>query len=272
MAGDYILSGDTVSAAPRRFEKILKTFIVIGFLVLAGKLVWLMGITPFRPFSRIDIAGYSGIEREMILGAAGITGESSYFSADIQAMEKALMNIPVIQSARVFKHFPDRLQIVLEGRQAVASSLASLNGRTVPVFFDSQGVVFRIGGEESGESLSHLLPIISGLVIENPVPGMRLPVIFLSLFKQLEIIASSSPELLTAVSELRISPKPFDGYDLILYPVHRKVKVRIPELNEDLLRYTLLMVDVLASKEPGIESLDFRSGIASYKPLEVSSE
>jgi cell division protein FtsQ len=46
----------------------------------------------------------------------------------------------------------------------------------------------------------------------------------------------------------------------------------LPELNEDLLRYTLLLVDVLASKESGIESLDFRSGIASYIPKEASSE
>ena len=270
MAGDFILHEDT--AAPRRFEKLLRVFITLGFLLLFGKLIWLMGITPFRPFSGIDIIGFNGIAREEILAVAGITAESSYFSTKTRLMESALEGIPIINSARVYKKFPDRLQIVLEGRRPVGSALVSIGGRTVPVFFDSQGVIIEIGGSGGSESLPYALPVISGLVIENPVPGMKLPAMFVSFFKQLERIGTNAPELLTAVSELRINPKPFDGYDLILYPVHRKVSVRILELNEDLLRYTLLMVDVLASREPGIETLDFRSSIASYKPLEVSSE
>jgi hypothetical protein len=51
--------------------------------------------------------------------------------------------------------------------------------------------------------------------------------------------------------------------------MHKKIKVRLSELNEDLLRYTLLMVDVLSLNEQGVDSFDFRSGIASYKPLEA---
>ena len=269
MAGDYILEGEAV-AAPRRFEKVLKVFIALAVLGLAGELIWLAGITPFRPFSKIEISGCDELAREEILAAAGIGAASSFVSTDALAMERALSGLHALQSARVYKHFPDRLQIVLEGRRAVASSLVSINNKTVPVFFDSEGVVFKIGGEETDLALSGRLPVISGLFIENPVAGMRLPAMFISFFRQLERIDSSAPELLTAVSELRINPKPYDGFDLVLYPVHKKIKVRIPELNEDLLRYTLLMVDVLAAKEPGIESLDFRSGIASYKPLEVS--
>jgi len=270
MAGDYILPEDTVAAAPRRYEKLLKTIIALGFLVLFGKLIWLTGITPFRPFSRIDVAGYPGIAREEVLAIAGITASASFISTDARAIERALAALPVIQSARVYKNFPDRLLIVLEGRRPVATALVSLNGKTVPVFFDSQGVIFQIGGDETAASV--VLPVVSGLVIENPVPGMRLPLMFSSLFRQLERIGASAPELLTAISEVRINPAPFDGFDLILYPVHRRVRVRINELNEDMLRYTLLLIDVLASKEPGIESLDFRSSIASYIPLEVSSE
>ena len=260
MATDYVFSEE--SAAPRRMEKILKAFIVLAILILGGKVIWLMGITPFRPFTRIDVIGYSGIPREQIFAAAGITAGSSYFSIDTRAMENALLTFPSIQSARVFRHFPDRLQIVLEGRRAVATALVNVGGRTMPVFFDSQGVIFRIGGDS--ESLSMALPVVSGLIIENPVPGMRLPAMFGSFFRQLDEIAMFSPELLGAISELRINPKPFDGFDLILFPVHSRIRVRINELNEATLRYTLLMVDVLASREPGIESIDFRSSIASY--------
>ena len=269
MAADYVLPDSVPST---RFERSLKAFITVSVLFLAGVLIWLLGIAPFRSFSEIDVSAYDGMSKEEILAKAGITNDSSYFSTNTQAAEKALMGLVCFESVRVFKHFPDRLQIVIEGRRAVASALASLDGKAVPVLFDSQGIIFQVGSDEKDSSLPSMLPLISGLVIEDPFPGMKLPAIFIPLFKELEKIEISAPELLAAVSELRICPRSFDGFDLILYPVHKRVKVHLSEVNEDLLRYTLLMVDILASKEPGIESLDFRSGIASYVPKEASSE
>jgi len=272
MAEDYVLPEEIATAAPTRFEKFLRVFIVLAVLCLAGELVWLLGITPFRPFSGIEISGYEGIAREEILARAGISPDSSYFSVNVVNSEKALMGFSALESVKVLKHFPDKLHIILESRKPVAYALSSLNGRTVPVLFDNRGVIFRIGGNENDESLLYLLPVISGLVIEDPFPGMKLPVMFVPLFQALEKIGISAPELFQAVSELRINRKSSDSFDIILYPAHKKIKVRLSELNEDLLRYTLLMVDVLASKDSGISSLDFRSGIASYIPKEASSE
>jgi cell division protein FtsQ len=143
-------------------------------------------------------------------------------------------------------------------------------GQTVPALIDSQGVIFEIGGTSA--SFSGALPIISGLDMEGAFPGMRLPPMYIPFFRELEKLTESAPELLGTISEISISRKPFDGYDLVLYPVHNKINVRLSELNEDMLRYTLLMVDVLSSNGSGISSFDFRSGIASYIPKEVSSE
>ena len=280
MAGDYVL--DEAAVSPR-LDKSLKFLIILAVLILSGILVWLVGIAPFRSFSRIDVVagdsryaksdGYFGISREDLLSKAGITGTSTYFSTDAKKMEKVLAGLIPLESVRVFKHFPDKLQIILEGKRAVGYTLAAVNGKTVPVLFDGQGVIFQVGNFENDESLLFALPVISGLVIEDPVPGMRFPAVFMPFFRELEKIENSAPELIAAVSELRISPKSFDGFDVILYPVHKKVKVHLSaEINEELLRYTLLMVEILATKEPGIESLDFRSGIASYKTLEVPSE
>ena len=272
MAGDYMYPDDAMPAAPGKLEKILKTIIVLAVLCLGAELVWLVGISPFRQFSGIDVSGCDEMPRAEILAKAGISRTSSYFSTDAKAAERALMGLSSLASVKVFKHFPDKLQILLEGRQPVAFALSGINGSLVPVFFDSQGVIFQIGVSEQEVFLRRTLPVISGLVIENPFPGMRLPSAFIPLFAELEKIQLSAPELLEAVSEIRINRKPFDSYDIVLYPMHKKVKVRLSELNEDLLRYTLLMVDVLASKEPGIEDLDFRAGIASYIPKEASSE
>ncbi|MDR0497070.1 MAG: FtsQ-type POTRA domain-containing protein [Treponema sp.] len=272
MAGDYILPEDVVPAEPTRFEKTLRVFIVVAVLCLGAELVWLLGITPFRPFSRIDLAGYDVVGREAILAQAGITARSSYISTDARAIERALINLSYLESARVFKYFPGRLQIILESRRPVAMALAGIDSKITPVLFDSQGVVFAVGGGENGISYSGMLPVISGFTIDNPFPGMRLPGLFIPIFAELEKIQLSSPELLGAISELRINRKLFDDYDLILFPVHKKIKVRLSELNEDMLRYALLMVDVLTSQEESIDTLDFRSGIASYIPKEAFSE
>ena len=253
-----------------RFEKILRFFIVIAVLCLAAELVWLLGITPFRPFLRIEVSGYEGIDRAEILYRAGINNRSTFFSTDSRAVEKALAGISSLESVRVFKHFPDRIQILLEPRQPLAYALAQQDGRTVTVLFDSNGVVFRLGGMD--EILPYTLPVISGLIIEDPFPGLSLPPLFTPFFNELEKIGFNAPELLGVVSEFKISPRPFSGFDIILYPVHRQIKVRLSELNEDTLRYALLMVDVLASTEGGIDILDFRSGIASYIPKEAPSE
>ena len=280
MAGDYILEG---SSEPSRFDKILKMFIILAGLCLGGELVWLFVISPFRRFSRIDISGYDGIAREEILAIAALGETSSFFTTDIRTIENALMGISSLASAKVFKSFPGRLRIVLEPRRPLAYSLAALNGTTVPVLFDSEGVIFEVGGK----ALLGMLPIISGLVIEGPIPGTRLPPVLVPFLRELEKIENSSPELLSAVSEFRILRKPFDGIDLIMYPVHKKIKVRLSEVNEDILRYALLMVDVLSSGDDSttvIDTLDFRSGIASYNnnslydnspipiPKEASSE
>jgi cell division protein FtsQ len=272
MAGDYIFSDDLVRApetVPSRTEKILKWIVLVISLVLAAELVWLLGVTPFMPFARIDIStDISGgaPDREAVLAGGGISPRSSFVSLNIRETERALKALPMIEDAKVFKRFPDRLEIILEGRRAAAVSLANLDGGIVPVLYDRKGVIFQIGfnNNEEESRTAESLPVVSGLVIEQPFPGMRLPAMFTPFLESLEEIELSSPELLAAVSEIRINRKSFDGFDLILYPVHNRISVRLSELNGELLRYTLLMVDALASEGSGIKTIDFRSGIASY--------
>jgi cell division protein FtsQ len=269
MAGDYIFSDDLArgqETVPSRTEKILKWIVLVISLVLAAELVWLLAVTPFMPFARIDIStGVSGLDREAVLAGAGISPRSSFVSLNTREAERALKALPMIENAKVFTHFPDRLEIILEGRRAAAVSLANLNGVPVPVFYDKKGVIFQIGFNNNEENrTAESLPVVSGLVIEQPFPGMKLPPMFSPFLESLEAIELSSPELLSAVSEIRINRKSFDGFDLILYPVHKRISVRLSELNGELLRYTLLVVDVLASEGSGINTIDFRSGIASY--------
>jgi cell division protein FtsQ len=185
--------------------------------------------------------------------------------------ERALEALPQVGSARVTRIFPGRLRILLEDRRPVAVSLASLEGRLLPVLFDKHGVIFKVGKTADLESLLTDIPVISGLVFENASVGMQLPPMFGAFFAGLEHLHDAAPELLAVLSEIRINRKAYDGFDLILYPSHNPVRVRVSELNEDMLRYMMLVIDVFSSKDIPVEEIDFRTSTASYTVKEASS-
>jgi cell division protein FtsQ len=275
MSGDYIFPEDALpseSAVSSGLEKTLKRFIIIAAIILGAELVWLLVVSPCMPLSKVDVTGLPELDKAAVLAAAGIGSRSSYLSVDVRAAEKALETLSQVGSARVIKRFPDSVRIVLEGRKAVALSLVPIDGRIYPVFFDREGVVFKVGtGWPEPETVSSALPIISGLVFEQYPLGSRLAPLFHTLLSGIEAIGNSAPELLAAISEIRINRKVYDGYDLILYPVHSPIRVRLEaDLTVDKLRYALLMIDVAAARGNFVEEIDFRSGTASYTEKEVS--
>jgi cell division protein FtsQ len=272
MSSGYAYAEDIVAAkTPAKLDKILKRLIMIIALILAAELIWLIGISPCMPLAAVELSAFPGIDKAAVMARAGIDARSSYMTVRPREIEEVLRTLPQVESARVIKQFPNRVKIILESRRAVALSLAGIDGRVRPVYFDKNGVVFKIGGAGSPEPASSM-PIISGLVFEHASVGMRLPPMFTGFFTELERISDSAPELLAAISEIRINKKAYDGFDLVLYPAHGHVKVRTgSELNEDVLRYMMLFIDVFSSQGIDVEEIDFRAGTASYVIKEASS-
>ncbi|MDR1319709.1 MAG: FtsQ-type POTRA domain-containing protein [Treponema sp.] len=271
--GSFAENTETENENPRgtsrKIEKGLKRLFIVAGLILAAEFIWLFGVSPCIPLSTLEVQGFPGFDGGEVLRYAGIDDKASFLSVNPERTEKLLAGHYLVDSAKVIKRFPDRLSIFLEPRRAVALSLAAVQGRLLPVYFDRHGVIFRIGMEK-GTPPSSKLPIISGLVIEDPVPGMRLPAALGPLLEELEKIENESPELLGAVSEIRINRKPFDGFDLMLYPVHNPVRVRLENnLNENTLRYVMLMLDVFEEQDSGPGEIDFRSGMGSYTVKET---
>jgi len=246
-------------------KKLFRTFILVASLIMCAELIWFLGITPFRPFSRIDISGFSYQDHETLLAYAGITSRSSFIFTNTREIESIISGMPQIESVRVFKRFPGRLEINLNTRKASAFTLVESGGVSVPVLFDRHGVIFQIGADSMTETFSDF-PVISGLLIEHPVPGMRIPARFFPLLDELDSIRINAPELLSAISEIRIDRKSSEGFDLTLFLLHHKIRVRLSGINENILRYTLLIADVLAARDPEITNLDFRGAVASYYP------
>jgi cell division protein FtsQ len=239
-------------------------------VILLGELIWLFGISPCMPLSKVEVSGIPGIDEGAVLALAGIGSHSSYMTVNAPAAEQALLALPMIRSARVLRHFPNRVELVLEPRRAAAMAFVDEGKRIFPALIDGDGMVFSVGREGFREK--EALPVISGLMLEGAFPGMKLPRIYNSLFMKLETLTREAPELLAAISEIRINSRNYDGYDLTLYPIHGGVKVRVSQdINEETLRYMLLMLDVLSAQSRSIEEIDFRTGTASYRIKEAYS-
>jgi cell division protein FtsQ len=261
-------SNDSSRTGKEIFLKVILAILAVIFVV---EFIWLVLISPSMPLASVEINGISGVERNLILRQAGITNQTSLFSVSSARMENALEELYMVESAEVIKQFPNKIYIKLSPRIPVALSLASVDGKSTPLFIDKHGVVCKIGINDS-ESKVHAssLPIISGLIFDDVNLGTQLPLSMRGVLESIERISIDNPVLLSSVSEIQFHKKLYDGFELILYPVNSNVKVRIgSELNEDTLKYMMLMIDVLKETEAEIDEIDFRTGTASYKIKEA---
>jgi cell division protein FtsQ len=265
-------AGAAAVTAPQPAEKFLKRILLLCSLLLGGELIWLLVITPAMPLNNVIVSGMDSIERQAILNAAGITPRTSFFAFNQISAKEKLLKIVQVESVEITKTFPDSVKIVLTARKAVALSLATIGGITQVLVLDKNGVVFEIGkagvlATPRGLAISGVLPIISGVVFVNPVPGLKLPEFLLPLLNDLSVLEEKSPELISVISEIQINKKTYDSYDLTVYPAYTPIKVRFgAELNENELSYMLLTLDVLRERGTNSDEIDFRSGTASFTP------
>ena len=259
---NYYADYEEITAAKRpakKLEKGVKRLLIIAGIFFTSQLIWLFGVSPFIPFSTIEVHGIPGLQRGEILSISGINEDSSFFSTNVKNVQKVLSGHLLVESAVVMKRFPDKISIFLTPREAVAVTLANTASGQVPLFIDRKGVFFKTG--QGNDKLT--LPVISG--IENPQLNMRLPDALVPLVGNLYQIEAGAPELLSVISEIRIERKAWDGFDLVLFPVHSSIKVRVENnLTEDVLRYMLLMLNVFEGDSQKPKEIDFRSGIGSY--------
>jgi len=260
---NYYADYDEIAAAKRpakKLEKGIKRLLIIASVIFTAQLIWLFVVSPFIPFSTIEVHGIAGLQRAEILSISGINEDSSFFSTNAKNIQKVLSGHLLVESAVVRKRFPDKISIFLTPREAAAITLANTaGGQAVPLYIDRKGVFFKTGRAQDNLTL----PVISG--IENPQLNMRLPDALVPLAGSLYQIASNAPELLSVISEIRIERKAWNGFDLVLFPVHSSIRVRVENnLTEDVIRYMLLMLNVFEGYGEKPKEIDFRSGIGSY--------
>jgi cell division protein FtsQ len=257
---------------PAKVDKWLVRLVILIAGILAAELLWLFGITPLLPLSVVEVSAVPGIDRAMLLTRAGIGSHSSYLTVNTRLAEENLKRLYQIESARVVKQYPDTVRVFVERRRPAALSLVNRGGRVLPVYIDRYGMLLQIGGLPVNTGSSAALPIVSGLTFERLEEGVKLPAELESFFGRLDSINENAPELLAFISEIKINKKAYNGFDLVLYPVNSAVKFRLePDLNEDALRYMILMMDVFDSTGVRVDEVDLRNGTASYIIKEAQS-
>ncbi|MGP1576338.1 MAG: cell division protein FtsQ/DivIB [Treponema sp.] len=242
----------------------LKILIWILLFLLICETVFYLFIVPAISTAKIQFTETANMSLADLKKAAGLTGTERWGQLDTRIISRKLASYPLIAQAKVIKKFPDKLIIEITERTAAAVLFASIGSHTVPMEIDKTGTVFRVGADIS----SHTLPIVSGLEFSNPRAGMKVHKQLVPLFKQLDILQKKNPVLLSEISEMRIEQKKYGGFDLIIYPVQTKIKVRTDStLNEDGLRYMMLTLDVVTDLglDSHIEELDVRAGTAAYR-------
>jgi len=268
MLGNFVYSAD-ISDAPvrhsvsRKVEKTARRFLMMAALFVTGGLIWIFCISPCMVPVKVDVKSFSGLDRADVLNIAGINGGSVYISVNAGEAERRLADYYLVESAKVVKRFPDHLSIFLEPRRAVAVVFARINGRLKPVYFDRYGVAVGMGSG-AGEIPSGL-PVVSGVLDDNrPVkPGTRALAAYLPLFARIGTISDEDPRIWQAISEIGVAKKDNDLYDLILYPVHDPIRLRMrSDISKDSLYYALLMFDVCRQFGDTMpREIDVQSGI-----------
>jgi len=215
----------------------------------------------------LNLNASSLTERE-IIGMISLNKDTKWISVDASKIEKRLMTFPIIERATVNKRFPDKLFVEVIERKPVAVSFANIEGNVVPLEIDKEGVVFRIGWNEKVS----LLTIVSGLNFQNPNVGMKINYKLLSLFSRLDAISKTNPILLSGISEIKIREKKFGDYDLVMYPIHTRVKVFTPkDFTDKTLSRMMLILDVVSNEKVAkeLEYIDIRGANIVYKWKEL---
>lgn len=249
-----------------RFLAVVASVLTAG---LVGFLLWQHLVTPSFQVKRIVVRGDVTMSESEIVQQAGISGRELLFRVDLASMERRLETHPIVRSAIVKRVLPNTLVIELQRRRPVLLALVNAGTTVTPITIDSDGVVVTRGADvEHWE-----LPILSGLDFRATAPGTKLPSMLVPLLQDLRSLQMNAPQLFDMFSELRIDPRRGGGFDVIAFPKHVPVRVRLNDrLDRETCGYMAMVLDVLNRQGAveNIEEIDFRAGEVVYRMKEDS--
>ena len=267
LENDFFLSEDYDSAADSKAEKKIKLikviFCVLCFALLC-ELVIYKYVMPVFSSPKVTVTGQKEYSAEEIARLLLPMNSTSWFDFDVEQAVALLSSESGIDHVAVEKKFPDKIFVKVTEREPVAVTFVMENGHSSPVQIDKNGVLFP-GKKAASNSPEEVLPIVSGLPVEYMSKGMRIPAKYRPLIDEISKIRELPQHYFASVSEICVLPKDSGNYELALIPSQSKVKVLTDRaLNEDALKYMLVVLDVVNQIGTDVAAVDLRYGSVSY--------
>lgn len=259
----------TVSGSDKSEKKDKKVFLVkilvfVLAVLLFAELIISMVLVPCFSKPSITVSGLKSASQQEFTELLGSMKTSSWLRFDTQRAASLLCSVPYIDSVDVSKVFPDRVIVSVKERVPVAKTVINNGGRYISVQIDKNGVLFT--GNRQKSDTDYEIPLVSGLPVEKFREGMSIPANYRVLLDQIETVRSRSQKYFAAISEIQVVQKEYGNYELVLYPVHKHVRVLTDRsLNEEALKYMMVVLDVVDSIEPDVSEIDLRYGSVSYR-------
>lgn len=244
---------------------------IVSGMVAFGLLCFLL-ILPLTQVRVLSLYGGLTLTSEEVRAWSGMPEKAHYFTIDTGTIVTNLLAHPKIAMAEARVAFPNRLMITITERIPVAVVYArTASGRLEAHCVDASAVVFAPAGEYPG---TRDLPVISGLEIRGLRYGISLGGPFIALLSSLAEISAAEPALVRAISEIRMIAREGSLPEIVVYPAHYRLPVRMrPVLNLELLKSMMLVLDVVEGRglSSSISELDLRSDTFVYRTKEAVS-
>ncbi len=266
LENDFFLSEEYEGSndkAERKIKFIKVIFCVLCFALLC-ELVIYKYVMPSFSSPKVTVTGQKDYTAEEIARMLLPMNSTSWFDFDVEQAVSILSSEAGIEHVSVEKKFPDKIYVNVTEREPVAVTFVMDGGHTAPVQIDKNGVLFS-GKKNAANEQEAILPIVSGIPVEYMSKGMRIPAKYRPLIDQISKISEMPQHYFASVSEICVLPKDSGNYELALIPAQSKVKVLTDRaLNEDALKYMLVVLDVVNQIGTDVAAVDLRYGSVSY--------
>lgn len=266
LENDFFLSEEYEGSndkAERKIKFIKVIFCVLCFALLC-ELVIYKYVMPSFSSPKVTVTGQKDYSAEEIARMLLPMNSTSWFDFDVEQAVSILSSEAGIEHVSVEKKFPDKIYVNVTEREPVAVTFVMDGGHTAPVQIDKNGVLFS-GKKNAANEQESILPIVSGIPVEYMSKGMRIPAKYRPLIDQISKISEMPQHYFASVSEICVLPKDSGNYELALIPAQSKVKVLTDRaLNEDALKYMLVVLDVVNQIGTDVAAVDLRYGSVSY--------
>ena len=251
------------SKSERRFRVIILSLLVVMGILLLGEFVLWRFIKPSLSSPKVTISGYKNMSAEDVAMKLIPMNSRNWFTFDVNVAAGILSSESCIKNVDIVKHFPDKILVNINERVPVAVTYINQKGKSIPMQIDETGVLF--SNKNNASVAQSGIPILSGIPVDNMTDGMRIPAKYKTLINQISQIQNLPQKYFAAVSEICVVPKDSGNYELVLIPSSGHTKVLTDRaLNEEALKYMMVVLDVVKQLKPDATAVDMRYGSVSY--------